>query len=716
MRFIPTSLILLLLSTGLASVTNLTLSFAAESRSTALAQSVSDHASQANTLQQQGTIYRRNGNLTAAIDNYKQALEIYREIESHLDQIATLHALGNTYEPYNIRQATDYYEQALETARKVGDCPWIKYLAEDLGFLYSDHSAQDNLITELFDESRWAAVLLATGESCDSLSDLREQDQAETPAPDFNEQTLVHKSPEHIEESQGAQIKYQTGLTFLEQGQFEQAEEQFRLAIEAFELNLHPFDSNTISRQQDSQAKTYELWQYALVAQNKFAEALDISERGRARGLIQFLAQRYFHNTVFITVDGGATLVGTQPFTTSKLGGLWGSPFRDATVIEYSIIDDPLDSRDKSSKDQSALLYIWVIQPTGEVIFRQQRLNADLTNYIQVTRQSLGIRGRGRASVQTSVDDSIPNLRQLYNLLIQPIEAVLPADETTPVVFVPDEALFFVPFAALLDADNQYLIENHTIQISPSITLLEFIDDTGGLLRPGALDIPQQTLKPLLVGNPVMPTIQATVTDQPEVLPALPWAQREAEVVAELLKVQPLIGPDATETVIKQQITKASILHFATHGLLDNLGINQSIPGQPEAFGGPIAAFDWPGALALAPPSTDDGLLTSLEIASLNLNADLAILSACDTGQGILSSDGVVGLSRAFMAAGVPNLLVSLWTVDDLATARLIETFYREWQVSGDKAQALRQAMLQSIDEYPNPLNWAAFTLVGQIE
>jgi CHAT domain-containing protein len=109
-------------------------------------------------------------------------------------------------------------------------------------------------------------------------------------------------------------------------------------------------------------------------------------------------------------------------------------------------------------------------------------------------------------------------------------------------------------------------------------------------------------------------------------------------------------------------------------------------------------------------------LITTNDLLTFRLQAELVVLSACNTGGGNLSGDGVTGLSRAFIAAGVPSLIVSLWSVPDAPTGELMTVFYEEWLRHGDKAQALRQAMLATRDRYPNPINWAAFTLIGESE
>ncbi len=121
-----------------------------------------------------------------------------------------------------------------------------------------------------------------------------------------------------------------------------------------------------------------------------------------------------------------------------------------------------------------------------------------------------------------------------------------------------------------------------------------------------------------------------------------------------------------------------------------------------------------PGAIALAPSGKHDGLLTSCEILDMKLNADLVVLSACNTGGGNITGDGVISLSRALITAGVKSVIVSLWSVPDNSTAFLMSEFYRYFQHNPDKAAALRQAMLATRKKYNNPVDWAAFTLIGE--
>lgn len=246
-----------------------------------------------------------------------------------------------------------------------------------------------------------------------------------------------------------------------------------------------------------------------------------------------------------------------------------------------------------------------------------------------------------------------------------------------------------MPFPALQDKSGKYLVDKHTIWTAPSIQVLDLTRDFARYLR---LERLVRKKMAVVVGNPTMPRISEL-----EMLPNLPAAKQVAKVIARLLQTQVIIGSKASETVIKQQMLQAGTIHLATHGLLND-----------------FQGSGVPGALALTPSKKDDGLLTASEILGMKLNAELVVLSACDTGIGKITGDGVVGLSRSFISAGVPSIVVSLWSVPDAPTASLMTKFYQRLQQNPNRAQALRDAMLATKRDHQNPKDWAAFTLIGE--
>lgn len=393
--------------------------------------------------------------------------------------------------------------------------------------------------------------------------------------------------------------------------------------------------------------------------------------------------------------------VSTEPLKINQIQQI--AKDQNATLIQYSIVSDDFKVANQFQSKESEL-YIWVINKSGNITFRKvdlkplwQKYNITLDELVTTVRNNIGARGIPYRGLQITYNPDTAktsnNLRRLHKLLIDPIADLLPKNENDKVVFIPQESLFLVPFGALQDSDGKYLIQKHTIVTSPSIQVLDLTHKQREA---------QKTLNTdaLIVGNPTMPFVPPLPGATPQQLAPLPGAEKEAKAIGNLLNTKPLVGNEATKAAVLERLPHARFVHLATHGIFDDVqGINSSI--------------------ALAPnpnksDKNDNGLLTAGEIVDLKLNAELVVLSACDTGRGKITGDGVIGLSRALISAGVPSVLVSLWSVPDAPTAQLMTEFYKNLQKNPDKAQALRQAMLTTMNNNPNPVDWAAFTLIGE--
>ncbi len=274
-----------------------------------------------------------------------------------------------------------------------------------------------------------------------------------------------------------------------------------------------------------------------------------------------------------------------------------------------------------------------------------------------------------------SLEDPHPaSLKQLYSWLITPLKDKL---KTPAVGIIPHGVLHYLPFAALTDG-QQYLGDEYSLFTLPSASALRFIQ---AKRKP-------ETNTILALGNPT--------TTEPGLAP-LQSAQEEVKDIAKLYGMQPLIGDLATESALRSRAGEASIVHLAAHGQY-----NQDNP-----------LFS---AIYLAGDKEEDGRLEVNEIYSLDLTktTDLVVLSACQTDVGAVSAgDEVVGLTRAFLYAGTPTVIASLWNVDDTATTLLMERFYTHLREGMGKAQALQQAQREVRAKYPHPYYWAAFVLTG---
>jgi CHAT domain-containing protein len=473
----------------------------------------------------------------------------------------------------------------------------------------------------------------------------------------------------------------------LRAGNLTEAEKMLVNGIQVWESRRQMLGSNDANKVSifEGQAMTYWMLQQVRVAQNNPIAALEIAERGRARAFVDLLTES-------LSTGDANPVIASAP-NQDQIRQI--AKAQNATLVEYSIIYDEFQIQGKSEARESAL-YIWVIQPTGEITFRQvdlkplwQKHKASLADLIIGNQEFLAVRSRSSlGSTQPQ-----PDLPTLHQLLIDPIASLLPKDPNAHVIFIPQKSLFQVPFPALQDASGTYLIEKHTILTAPSIQVLDLTRQQ----RQKLAQKPVNSSRALVLGNPTMPSVSSYPGAPKQPLSPLPGAEAEARAIAPLLKTQAITGAQGTKAEILQKMPQASIIHLATHGLLDDL----------RGLG---------SAIVLAPSGSDNGLLTAEEIFDMKLQANLVVLSACNTGEGRITGDGVIGLSRALISAGVPSVIVSLWAVPDAPTSELMQSFYQNLQNNPDKAQALRQAMLATMKTHPQPRNWAAFTLIGEAE
>ena len=276
-----------------------------------------------------------------------------------------------------------------------------------------------------------------------------------------------------------------------------------------------------------------------------------------------------------------------------------------------------------------------------------------------------------------------PEARRLYDLLIAPAEDVLRTKKI--VCIIPYDSLWTLPYQVLLDRDGRSLIERHPIFYAPSLTILSWYAShprrTSG----------ERSL--LAAGDPRGA--------------ALPDAGREVRGIARFFdprRTLVLTGREATETRVKREAAHYRVLHFATHGTFNNeLAMYSHI------------------VLARNPGDPDDGQLEAREIADLDLDADLVVLSSCDTARGsVRIGEGMVGMSWALLAAGCPRAVVTQWEIGSSSSGQLMIDFHRRLAAahsSGGRAstEALRQAQLRFIADKDrgHPFYWAGFILIG---
>jgi CHAT domain-containing protein len=304
---------------------------------------------------------------------------------------------------------------------------------------------------------------------------------------------------------------------------------------------------------------------------------------------------------------------------------------------------------------------------------------------------------------------------RLYDLIVAPIWDLVGAKRT--LIFVPDSALHYIPFAALRitrRGDSRFLAEDHDVAVAPSLGMLLSEMDRSPPVR-----------QMLIVDDPVYGPDDArihTAQTRPHpqtapstamllrgsragrTLPRLPDTAREASVVASLLRsgdVDRLEGLTATrDRFLNIDLSRYRFIHVATHALTDSEvpQLSALVLSTLDQLGRPI-----------------EGHVLAADFVGVRLNADLVVLSACDTALGKdVAGEGLVGLQYVVLARGARASLSSLWEVSDQATANLMQRFYekllREHRSAAAALSGAMRAMMRS--QFHDPAFWAAFTLV----
>lgn len=363
---------------------------------------------------------------------------------------------------------------------------------------------------------------------------------------------------------------------------------------------------------------------------------------------------------------------------------------RNETLIEYTLTD--------------RYIYIFVIKKNG---FSAQKIEfkPEIVQNIFLLRDNLDFKNVDKYSYKDYLQYQY-SAHELYRILIGPVKDQLGDDK---LIIIPDGELNYLSFESLIETfypsdtinfkQLPYLINKHPVSYAASSSVLSIVKRVKEpALNEGVLALaPRASLltRSILQNNKAL----AEKLQYKEELPGAVW---EAENIIKIMKGKKLIGEEATESTFKKLASSYDILHFATHTRIDNQNPFSS-----------MLSFNPYGDYA------DDGVLKAYEIYSLDLAGELAVLSACSTGNGCLQKgEGVISLARAFIHAGMPSVLMSLWDIEDISTGNIIPAFYYLLNKGSDKDIALQMAKINYINrtkpEIENhPAFWSGFVLYG---
>ncbi len=488
------------------------------------------------------------------------------------------------------------------------------------------------------------------------------------------------------------QIRGDLGRIYLESKMYDKAISYLRQAVAQVELQRSSIsvDSAKIGFVGDKQL-IYGWLIGALVDMKRPAEAFEYAERAKSRALVDLLAhQRAFG--VREEARGSRALYKELQELETRYSSIPEDSVAQRRETRKGL--QSLKAQLASSDPELASLVTVVPISTGAVQSHLSHKEAILEYYHQDNRlfgflvtdsrvEALELKGdrlvEDVRAFRRSIarDGGEAQVRELavglYNRLIRPFEGLF---EKSILTVVAHGDLHYLPFGALHDG-RLYLVDKVAIRMLPSSDVIRFLRGEG-----------RREEKLLILANP----------DLGDSAQDLIGAELEARRIKHFYpEAMALIRKDASETNFKKSGALFSMIHIAAHG-----EFNASRPLQSR--------------LLLAPDRDNDGSLTAAELFETRLNADLVVLSACETGLGTgKAGDEVLGFTRAFLYSGARSLVSTLWPVADEETAVLMAELYKNRKTMS-KAEALRQAQVSLKKSRPEPFYWAAFVLTGDME
>lgn len=682
-----------------------------------LRQEVKDRAGEGSSLGAIGTIYYSSG-------DYGKAEEYVRQSAAIADEFGDTNMLGSRLETLGMisarlgefDKARSFLERAIEARRQAGSAPGIANALASLGITLTDAGKFDEAIArcrESLEVSRKTKVqtYIASAALCLGRAYIRNGNVDEGLA-QMAEAELLYRSTNSFLHLMGVLVA---------QAEAALAKAAPRMAIDKVEEALSIGETSNSGVQDVNQRAAFrsryasgiEFYVRALMQQNEAQAALDVIERYRARTLAETLT-----STAAKQPPESATIVKAMTDIQRELFQAKPSELRRAelrrqlahhersldllrlqsaghaqTVAAADVWNTARIQRELLREDDALLVYslgskqsyAWVVRkgsiasatlpPRKEIESGVEAIRIQLKTHVSSLTAANAIRAADKQAAE------------LYKTLVAPIADSLRGAKQ--LIVSADGALAYLPFEVLTQA-NTRLIERFSISYVPSASILAAV-------RGRATDRKAPGKQLLAMGDPVYGSASEFV--------ALPNTRAEVGAIERQFGpalARKHLGAAATERALKSEaLADFRYIHLAAHGFLDD--------ERPHRSG---------IVLAVAKDDTEDGILQADEVASLKLNANMVTLSACQTGLGrIIAGEGVLGLSRSFLTAGAQSLAVSLWSVNDAATAELMTNLYRNLNRGLSREQALRQAKL-SMMRSPNaawrhPYYWAPFVLSG---
>lgn len=680
-------------------------------RSRELLQKLGEKANLAYLLTSMGRLEAHHGRPEDSFAYYREALRLQREVEDITGTVQTLNAIGVAYEDLgNTQQALAHYRQGLAIAKSIGAPRYIRFEEGNIATIYvseKQYARAEPLLKKIIAEEKQPYILAYRYHAlAECYHDMGKEQLALDAANHAIELRRDKKDRQNLINSLLLRARAESKLG-QSKAALTDADEAYKF-LEEVRSHLVPNDYLKQGFGETNQ-EYFDAEIQILFDAHRPEEALALAEGGRARAFVDLLATR--------DMPRNTTKSEAQPADSSSRPDLdhvkldsaeFASPFTPQQIVEAATQYHSTFLMYWSAADE---LFTWVVTPQGAI--STARVKVDRKRLRELVSKAAGASMHLRTSGTTIAAPS-QTWQELYRILISPIENALPQESDALLTIVPHGPLFRLPFAALRDAHGHYLLERYAIHYLPSATVSRYTQENEKTSR-------QHAPKRLFVAE------SFAAQHDHRGLDPLPGA------IAEVKAIRGVVGPSTTlenlralEPAARSEMQDATLVHFATHAILDD---SSPLSSYLALTPSPVATSESP--ISESPISeSNDGRLTAAEIYDLRIPADLVVLSACETASGKVTGDGVLGMTRAFFSAGAGSVLASLWNVADRPTERLMLDFYRNLQGGQSKAAALRSAQLQMIHALrekkftidtpagslvlpEDPQLWAGFVLEG---
>jgi CHAT domain-containing protein/Tfp pilus assembly protein PilF len=690
-----------------------------------LARKAGDRTSQANTLLNIGKVLVADKRPDQAVTNYEQALKISVDISNPATQSTALDALGSLYlQSGDYDRASVALQQALRLADKMSTPELQATTLNNLGEMYLRKDDTRQAI-ESFEQARGIAA---------AINNLRNVWKANAG---------LANAYEKLGQLDKAHVHYERAIQEMEGVRARLGGEEDRSGYFQDKIGIY---KRQIALLLDLKRKD--------PRSHYDAEAFQVAERARARAFLDLLAEAKLD----VDQNTAPDLVKQRQELQLRVSDLTAQLIKERSQDTNKQDKSKIEQIEKGLGQADAKLGDWLRElrrrnpryaslkyPQPITLAETQRMLDAKTvllsyslgepdsflfavSYDDFEVRRLPPEAKINADVQkfltaiTDKNNPAPEeyRRQAANLsrqLLQPISQMLVGKNA--LVIVADGALHRLPFETLLlpgatlKTDLQklpFLIRRFAISYAPSASVLAELENETRETAPKEF---------IAFGDPVydqrnnnLATLRASSTGGQLRFERLPYSHIEIDGIAKLFAAgdrEIFLGVAASEENVKapERLSHYRIVHFSTHGY-----INEARP----RFSALVLSLPPRGSPNTAFPKSEDGLLSAYEIFNLKLKADLVVLSACETGLGKeVRGEGLMSLMRAFMYAGTPSVVVSLWNVNDESSADLMIRFYRNLKTGRmSKGEALRQAQLETIRDNGFPFFWAPFVLIGK--